>query len=97
MPEENKTEKKQRTVAVMKEKRTVPEHVKEKTKHFAKMKKTITEALKDGPKTVPQVAQQTNLPLHVTMYYVQSMVKFGLLSAGDVDDDDYYLYELITK
>jgi predicted Rossmann fold nucleotide-binding protein DprA/Smf involved in DNA uptake len=90
-------EKKKRTVSFMKEKRTVPDEVKAISKQYMKFRKTIESTLQSGPKTIPQIAKESGLPLDVTMYYVMSLQKFGRIAAGDVDDDEYYFYELAKK
>ena len=86
--------KKELTVTLMKEKRTVPETVKENSKKFVRMRKTIKTALKEGPKTIPQLVKETGLQTGVLTYYVMSLQKFGDIAVGDVDDDDYYFYKL---
>lgn len=91
-------EQKKKTITFMKEKRTVPGEVKEKSKKFAKMRKAIKASLKESPKTIPQLVKDTNLPTDVVTYYVMSLQKFGELAVGDVDEDDeYYFYELPKK
>ena len=87
--------KKQLTVTLMKEKRTVPDTVKEKSKKFVRMRKAIKASLKEGPKTIPQLVEEMNLPTDVLTYYVMSLQKFGELAVGDLDEnDEYYFYEL---
>jgi 16S rRNA U1498 N3-methylase RsmE len=97
MAEENKQKKEKGTISYIKEKRTVPEEVKEKSKKFAKLKRTIRSALESGPKTIPQIAEITNLPLDVVTYNVMTLQKFGQLEISDVDEDEYYFYELPKK
>ena len=87
-------EKKKGTISAIKEKRTVSEEVKEKSKTYVKTKKLIESSLQSGPKTIPQIAEEINLPLHIVTYYVMSLQKFGQLEAADADEDDYYTYVL---
>ena len=90
--------KKKKTVTFMKEKRTVPNEVKEKSKKFVRMRKAIKASLKEGPKNIPQLAEDTNLPIDVMTYYVMSLQKFGQIAVGDLDEnDEYYFYELLKK
>ena len=90
--------KKKKTITFMKEKRTVPNEVKEKSKKFIRMRKAIKASLKEGPKTIPQLVEETNLPTDVLTYYVMSLQKFGDIAVGDLDEDDeYYFYELPKK
>ncbi|MBA7546847.1 hypothetical protein ES705_39248 [subsurface metagenome] len=90
--------KKQLTVTLMKEKRTVPDEVKEKSKKFVRIRKAIKASLKEGPKTIPQLVEEMKLPTDVLTYYVMSLRKFGDIAVGELDDDDeYYSYELPKK
>ncbi|MBE9512325.1 MAG: hypothetical protein IMY71_15745 [Bacteroidetes bacterium] len=90
--------KKQLTVTLMKEKRTVPDEVKEKSKKFVRMRKAIKASLKEGPKTIPQMVEEMNFPTDVMTYYVMSLQKFGDITVGDLDEDDeYYFYKLPKK
>jgi hypothetical protein len=35
------------------------------------------------------------MPTHEVMYYLMSLVKYGLVKTGDIDDmDEYYSYKL---
>ena len=89
--------KKQLTVDRLKGKIVVPDEIKEKSKHFAKMKSTIKAALKSGPKTIPEIASETRLPLGTVTYYVMSLNKFGEILAGNDNEDDYYSYHVPEK
>lgn len=90
--------KKQLTAILLKEKRTVPDEVKEKSKKFVRMRKAIKASLKEGPKTIPQLVEEMNLPTDVLTYYVMSLQKFGDIAVGDLDEnDEYYSYELPKK
>jgi hypothetical protein len=90
--------KKQLTVTLMKEKRTVPDEVKEKSKKFVRMRKAIKASLKEGPKSIPQLVEEMKLPTDVVTYYVMSLRKFGDIAVGELDEDDeYYSYELPKK
>jgi len=90
--------KKQLTVTLMKEKRTVPDEVKEKSKKFVRIRKAIKASLKEGPKNIPQLVEEMKLPTDVVTYYVMSLRKFGDIAVGELDDDDeYYSYELPKK
>lgn len=90
--------KKQLTAILLKEKRTVPDEVKEKSKKFVRMRKAIKASLKEGPRTIPQLVEELKLPTDVVTYYVMSLQKFGDIAVGELDEDDeYYSYELPKK
>jgi len=90
--------KKQLTAILLKEKRAVPDEVKEKSKKFVRMRKAIKASLKEGPKSIPQLVEEMKLPTDVVTYYVMSLNKFGDITVGELDEDDeYYSYELPKK
>ncbi|MCK4823814.1 (2Fe-2S)-binding protein [bacterium] len=62
---------------------------------FVRIKEAITAALESGPKSIPEVAKATKLPLPVVTYNLMSLQKFGQIAVGDLDEnDEYYFYEL---
>lgn len=84
-----------KTAKYLRDKTTLPKEVTENLKHFTKTRKAIIEVLKEGEKTVPQLADQINMPADEVMYQVMSLWKYGLVEAGDMDDmDEYYYYKL---
>jgi hypothetical protein len=86
---------KQRTIDIIKQKRSVPESVTEGRRKYTGFRKAIKDALKDEPKTIPQIAAQINMPVHETTYYLMAMQKFGEVVVDRLDDmDEYYLYKL---
>lgn len=90
--------KKQLTAILLREKRTVPDEVKENSKKFVRMRKAIKTSLKEGPKSIPQLVEEMKLPTDVVTYYVMSLNKFGDIAVGELDEDDeYYSYELPKK
>ena len=86
-----------KTVKYLKEKRPVTEHVKEQLKYFTKTKKQFLTALKEGEKTVPQLAKELNLPTNEVMYHLMSLLKYGLVETGEIDDMDEYFYYKIKS
>jgi Fic family protein len=88
-------EKKKMTMTHMKEKRTVPEEVKNRVKESAQIKKTLITALASGPKTIPQIAAETKLAAATVTYYLMSLRKYGEIEESEETlDDEYYLYRL---
>ena len=83
---------KTKTINIIKEKRTVPEHVKQRMKEFNKIKKAIKNSLKDGQKTIPEIAEATELPQDVVTYNLMTLIKYGDIIAGEIDEDDEYFY-----
>jgi len=88
-------ETRKKTIQIIKETRKVPESVTENRNKFIKIRKNILEALKDGGKTIPQIADATKLPLFETTYYLLSLHKFGEVIVEGIDDmDEYFIYKL---
>jgi hypothetical protein len=58
-------------------------------------RKLLQQALVDGPKSVPQLAETTAIPAALVLWHIAAMKKYGLVvEVGLVEDGDYYLYEL---
>ncbi|MGC9151130.1 MAG: hypothetical protein ACP5F6_05165 [Microbacter sp.] len=91
-------EKKERTIDIIKQERKVSPEVLENRKIFSRNRKAIMEALKEGPKTIPQVAAEIQLSLPDTTFYMMTLFKFGDVDVNGLDDmDEYYFYELKKK
>lgn len=84
-----------KTIDIIKKKRKVSDSVKENMKAFNKIKRQILKSLETEEKTVPQIAQEIDLPLDVVTYHLMTLQKYGNIEAGEVDDmDEFYFYKL---
>ena len=84
-----------KTFKYLREKRGVTETAKENLKNFNRIKKSILYALEKSDMTVDQLTQELNMPKHEVFYYLMTLVKYGFVSTGDIDDmDEYYSYKL---
>ncbi len=84
-----------KTIEIIKKKRTVSDELKAKQKEYRQLKKPIITALKEGPKTIPQIVEETKLSLETVTYHLMTLRKFGKIEAGEIDDmDEYYFYKL---
>jgi len=73
----------------------VPEQAKDSLKIYNRHKKIIIDALKEGELTISEIAQKVNLPADVVMYYLMTLVKYGHVQTGTLDDmDEYFTYKL---
>lgn len=73
----------------------IPQHAKDNLKEFNGIKKQMLEALKEEDLTVKQMSEKINMPSDQVMYYLMSLVKYGFVKTGDIDDmDEYYTYKL---
>ena len=73
----------------------VPEQAKQNLKEFNSIKKLMLDALKEEDLTVIQLSEKLNMPTDEVFYYLMSLVKYGFVKTGDIDDmDEYYTYKL---
>jgi len=82
----------------MKAKRKVSQRVKDNIKAFNKLKKKILKTLEEGEKTIPEIAKEMEDDIDAITYNLMTLLKYGFIEAGDIDDDDeYYYYKLKNK
>lgn len=73
----------------------MPEEVKENLKHFTRVKKSITDALKEGELTIGQLSEKIGMPRNEVVYFLMTLVKYGQVETGEIDDmDEYFTYKL---
>jgi len=73
----------------------IPEQAKEKLKEFSQIKKLMLDALAVEDLTVKQMTIKLNKPSDEVVYNLMSLVKYGFVKIGDIDDmDEYYTYKL---
>lgn len=88
---------KDRTVKYLKEKRTVPKKVTEQLKYFTRTKKQLISSLKEGDKTIPQLSEELKLPGYEVVFQLMSLLKYGFVETGEIDDMDEYFYYKIKN
>lgn len=72
-----------------------PEQAKENLKAFNRIKKSMLDALAEEDLTVKQLAEKLSMPTDEVVYNLMSLVKYGFVKTGDMDDmDEYYTYKL---
>ena len=87
-----------KTIDVMKAKRKVSERVRNNIKAFNKLKKLIINSLKEEQKTIPELAEEIDFDIDVITYHLMTLIKYGFIEAGEIDEDDeYYYYKLKNK
>ena len=81
-------------IQILRERRGgVPKEFVERSRRQAKAHKVLAAALKDGPKTVPEIAQIAGLPTHELFWYLMGMKKYGQIVEGE-ERDGYHEYAL---
>lgn len=62
------------------------------------MRDKIVGILKNGPRTVPEIAQVLGHPSYEVMYWVMGMRKYGYVSeTGEVTDGGYHRYKAAVR
>ena len=85
-----------KTAKYLREKQGVPERVTEELKVYNRIKRAITTALKEEKLTIAQLSEKLEMDKSEVMYYLMSLVKYGIVAIGEVDDmDEYYTYKLV--
>ena len=84
-------------IDILRERRgPVPPELRERVKQHRTIKKAISDALRESPKTVPELAETTGFPTHEVLWHLTSMRKYGQVTEGD-QEGDYFRYALIRK
>ncbi|MFO8128887.1 MAG: hypothetical protein R6T99_03170 [Bacteroidales bacterium] len=84
-----------KTIDQIKGRRKVPETLKEKVKNDGKINRAILKTITDGPKTIPRIAEEINMQPHIVTYYLMTLLKYGKVEVGEIDDmDEYYNYNI---
>ncbi len=84
-----------KTYKYLREKREVSQTAKDNLKQFIKIKKLILDSLQESDLTIEQLTQKLNMPSDEVVYYLMSLIKYGFVQTGAVDDmDAYFSYKL---
>ncbi len=84
-----------KTFRYLREKREVSQDVKDRLKEFNRAKREILGALKEKDMTVDELGKKLERPGHEIVYYLMTLVKYGSVEPGDIDDmDEYFSYKL---
>ncbi len=88
-------EKKGRTFVEAKKARGINELAREGSKTFKEYRKRIHKSIESEPKSIPQIACETGLPLNIVTYHLMTCRKYGSIEVEGIDDkDEYFLYRL---
>lgn len=83
------------TVKIMREKRKVSSAAKENLKQFNKKKKAILDELQKEDLTIAELSEKLNIPKDEMLFILMSLVKFGFVETGSIDDmDEYFNYKI---
>lgn len=84
-----------KTFKYLRDKREVSQAAKENLKQFNRIKKNILDSLKEEDMTIDQLTQKLEIPKDQVVFYLMSLVKYGYIQTGAIDDmDEYFSYKL---
>ena len=86
-----------KTFKYLREKREVSQSAKDNLKNFARIKKSILAALGENDMTIDQLAQKLNMPKNDVVFYLMTLIKYGFVQTGPIDDMDEYFYYKLKK
>ncbi len=96
-PDKEKARQKAQLLKRLREERkTSVTHARALMKEQNAIRKQIRQALKGGPKTVPQVAEATGLPSEKVLWHIVALKKYNLVVEGEMDEE-YYTYQLAEE
>ncbi len=82
-------------ITIEKEKEEIKKETERKMKELPEIWTNILKTLETEQKSIPQIADELNLPQPVVTYNIMTLVKYGYIIPGEMDEmDEYYLYEL---
>jgi predicted transcriptional regulator len=79
--------------ALRESRRETVERVRERVKEQNRAEKLIAGALKDGPKTVPEITGATGLPPETVFWHLMALKKYGKVIEGQ-KQDSYFAYAI---
>ena len=89
------TIEKSKTAKYLRDKQGIPQQAKDNLKEFNRIKKALLAALTERDMTIKELSEATQIPLADVMFYLMSLVKYGEVAVGEIDDmDEYYTYKI---
>jgi len=93
-------EKAKKRMEILKQLREERKETVDKTQAYLKgqqaFRKQLSQAMKGGPKTVPEIAKAAQLPSSQVLWHVISMKKYDLVREMGMDAE-YYQYQLTKE
>ena len=84
-----------KTAKYLRDKQGIPQQAKDNLKEFNRIKKTLLTALAEREMTVKELSETTQIPSAEVMFNLMSLVKYGEVVVGAIDDmDEYYTYKI---
>lgn len=74
---------------------TVSKELIEMVKDQKKMRTTILSTLKSGPKTIPEIANETGLEQHIVTWYLMTYLKYRIVKPDEENEEGFWKYSLV--
>ena len=72
-----------------------PKELQERLKEQNEIKKKILEALKTGPKTVPEIAKETGIDTYTVFWYLMTYLRYKHIEPVEKTDEGYWKYKWV--
>jgi predicted transcriptional regulator len=66
----------------------------DRLKYQKEIQRRICQSTREAPKTVPEIAELTDLPAHEVLWHIAAMKKYDLISETGICGE-YYLYQRV--
>jgi len=89
------SEKKELTVFIYKKLKGIkmpPKELVERVRRDTIIQNKIKAAISKVPKTVPEIASVTGLDTHIILWYVSTLLRYGLVDRVEKTDEGYWKY-----
>jgi len=84
-----------KTAKYLRDKQGISEQAKEKLKEFTHIKKTLLAALSEKDMTIKEISESVKMPTTEVTFNLMSLIKYGFVEVGGIDDmDEYYTYKI---
>lgn len=74
----------------------VPRELVQRNQQQDRVRRSILDLLRGGPKTVPELAREGEIPTHDVLWHVMGMKKYGKVIESE-QVDGYFKYALTTS
>ena len=61
------------------------------------MRDQVLDALKDGPRTIPEIAEVLGFPDYEVMHWVMAGWRYGRIKEAGMTADEHYQYAIAAK
>jgi len=67
------------------------------SRRFSDIKKSIRNALLDGPKSAPEIAKLVNMDTYKLSWFLATLLRHGVVRIAGKDDEDRYIFEWVGE